>query len=186
MMIMVMIVMMMMMMVMIIMIVMMMTMMIVMMIMMMNSADDDSDGDDDSDDDSDGDDDDDSDDDDDYDDDGDVDNVISIEKTSVLYACKLTSPLLISIYRELESALEKERDSCSSAKGKVISLEENLELERRTFAEDLDEKQKMIAKLSKQLEIHEKNFEALKSELTQVHCIKSDVFPLVNSRNIYA
>ena len=65
--------------------------------------------------------------------------------------------------------MEKERDSCSSEKGKVINLEENLELERRTFAEDLDEKQKMIAKLSKQLEVHEKNFEALKSELTQVY-----------------
>lgn len=47
-------------------------------------------------------------------------------------------------------------------------MEEDLEIQKRNFSEDLEEKQKIISKLSKQLEVHEKNFEALKGELSQV------------------
>lgn len=70
--------------------------------------------------------------------------------------------------RELESALEGQTDLCSSERGKVARLEEDMEVEKRKFDEDRDEKQQIIAKLSKQLEVHEKNFEALKTELSQV------------------
>ena len=75
----------------------------------------------------------------------------------------------------MESALESEKDLCSSEKGKVVKLEDDMEVAKRNFVEDLEEKQQIIAKLSKQLEVHEKNFEALKTELSQVIIEKADL-----------
>lgn len=50
----------------------------------------------------------------------------------------------------------------------MASLEESLANERRKMQEEIDEKLKIITDLSKQLEVHQKNFEALKHELSQV------------------
>ena len=70
--------------------------------------------------------------------------------------------------RELEAAFEEERDACKAEKTRVASLEESLANERRKMQEEIDEKLKIITDLSKQLEVHQKNFEALKHELSQV------------------
>lgn len=50
----------------------------------------------------------------------------------------------------------------------MASLEESLSTERKKLQEEIDEKLKIITDLSKQLEVHQKNFDALKSELGQV------------------
>ena len=71
-------------------------------------------------------------------------------------------------FRELETAFEEERDTCKAEKSKVASLEESLSTERKKLQEEIDEKLKIITDLSKQLEVHQKNFDALKSELGQV------------------
>ena len=71
-------------------------------------------------------------------------------------------------FRELETAFDAERDARKAENTKVTTLEESLINERRKFSEDIDEKQKIIFDLSKQLEVHQKNFDALKSELGQV------------------
>ena len=70
--------------------------------------------------------------------------------------------------RELEAAFEEERDACKAEKTRVASLEESLANERRKMQEEIDEKLKIITDLSKQLEVHQKNFDALKHELSQV------------------
>lgn len=72
------------------------------------------------------------------------------------------------LFRELETAFEEERDTCKAEKSKVASLEESLSTERKKLQEEIDEKLKIITDLSKQLEVHQKNFDALKSELGQV------------------
>ena len=68
----------------------------------------------------------------------------------------------------MESAFEDERDALKGEKAKVTSLEQTLADERRRLAGDVDEKQSIISNLSKQLEVHQKNFDALKTELSQV------------------
>jgi len=70
--------------------------------------------------------------------------------------------------RELEAAFDEERDACKAEKSKVASLEDSLGTERKKLQEEIDEKLHIITDLSKQLEIHQKNFDALKSELSQV------------------
>ena len=70
--------------------------------------------------------------------------------------------------RELEAAFEEERDVCKAEKTRVVGLEESLANERKKMQEEIDEKLKIITDLSKQLEVHQKNFEALKHELSQV------------------
>ena len=50
----------------------------------------------------------------------------------------------------------------------MVGLEESLANERKKMQEEIDEKLKIITDLSKQLEVHQKNFEALKHELSQV------------------
>lgn len=50
----------------------------------------------------------------------------------------------------------------------MASLEESLATERRKLQEEIDEKLQIIMDLSKQLEVHQKNFDALKGELSQV------------------
>lgn len=77
-------------------------------------------------------------------------------------------PCFFFLFRELETAFEEERDTCKAEKSKVASLEETLATERRKLREEIDEKQQIIMDLSKQLEVHQKNFDALKSELSQV------------------
>lgn len=72
------------------------------------------------------------------------------------------------LFRELETAFEEERDTCKAEKSKVANLEESLSTERKNLQEEIDEKLKIITDLSKQLEVHQKNFDALKSELGQV------------------
>ena len=75
------------------------------------------------------------------------------------------------LFRELETAFDEERDACKAEKSKVASLEESLGSERKKLQEEIDEKLHIITDLSKQLEVHQKNFEALKSELNQVRTI---------------
>lgn len=70
--------------------------------------------------------------------------------------------------RELETAFDEERDACKAEKAKVAILEETLGTERKKLQEEIDEKLHIITDLSKQLEVHQKNFDALKSELSQV------------------
>ncbi len=77
-------------------------------------------------------------------------------------------PCFFFLIRELETAFEEERDTCKAEKSKVASLEESLATERTKLREEIDEKQQIIMNLSKQLEVHQKNFDALKSELSQV------------------
>ena len=83
------------------------------------------------------------------------------------------------LFRELETAFEEERDTCKAEKSKVASLEESLSTERKKLQEEIDEKLKIIMDLSKQLEVHQKNFDALKSELGQVKwaCWVIELFP---------
>lgn len=107
--------------------------------------------------------------------------VSTIKREWLLY--KILSPFhgsvifIVSIYfklhnfllfRELETAFEEERDTCKAEKSKVASLEESVSTERKKLQEEIDEKLKIITDLSKQLEVHQKNFDALKSELGQV------------------
>ena len=70
--------------------------------------------------------------------------------------------------RELEVAFDEERDACKAEKIKVASLEESLAVEREKLQDDITEKLQIITDLSKQLEVHQKNFDALKGELSQV------------------
>ena len=68
-------------------------------------------------------------------------------------------------------AFDKERDVCNAERVKVASLEESLGMEREKLQEDINEKLQIITDLSKQLEVHQKNFDALKGELSQVKSI---------------
>lgn len=77
-------------------------------------------------------------------------------------------PLLFLIVREQETAFEEERDKTKALESKLLELEECLQRERRSLSSEIEEKQKVITTMSKQLEVHQKNFEALKSELVQV------------------
>ena len=91
--------------------------------------------------------------------------------------------------RELEAAFDEERDACKAEKSKVSRLEESLGSEKKKLQEEIDEKLQIITDLSKQLEVHQKNFDALKMELTQVNvrvdllsflvCYMYNVFHLV-------
>lgn len=65
-------------------------------------------------------------------------------------------------------AFDEERDACKAEKVKVASLEESLAAEREKLQEDITEKLQIITDLSKQLEVHQKNFDSLKGELGQV------------------
>ena len=70
--------------------------------------------------------------------------------------------------RELEAAFDEQRDACKAEKSKVARLEESLGSEKKKLQEEIDEKLQIITDLSKQLEVHQKNFDALKMELSQV------------------
>lgn len=88
----------------------------------------------------------------------------------------------LCLFRELETAFEEERDTCKAEKSKVANLEESLSTERKKLQEEIDEKLKIITDLSKQLEVHQKNFDALKSELGQVKwaCCVTELYPSWN------
>lgn len=74
----------------------------------------------------------------------------------------------ILLCRELEAAFDEERDACKAEKSKVARLEDSLGSEKKKLQEEIDEKLQIITDLSKQLEVHQKNFDALKMELSQV------------------
>lgn len=96
----------------------------------------------------------------------DLEGALEVEK-SVVDDAKHNLDTLTKQHRELEAAFEEERDACKAEKTRVASLEESLANERRKMQEEIDEKLKIITDLSKQLEVHQKNFEALKHELSQ-------------------
>ncbi|XP_020628838.1 coiled-coil domain-containing protein 171-like isoform X1 [Orbicella faveolata] len=96
----------------------------------------------------------------------DLEGALEVEKSAVDEA-KHNLDTLTKQHRELETAFEEERDTCKAEKSKVASLEESLSTERKKLQEEIDEKLKIITDLSKQLEVHQKNFDALKSELGQ-------------------
>ncbi|XP_020912752.2 coiled-coil domain-containing protein 171 [Exaiptasia diaphana] len=69
--------------------------------------------------------------------------------------------------RELETAFEEERDKNKGQESRMAEMEESFQKERRSLSVEIEDKQKVISNMSKQLEVHQKNFEALKSELIQ-------------------
>lgn len=96
----------------------------------------------------------------------DLEGALEVEKSEVKEVkCNLDT--LTKQHRELEMAFDKERDVCNAERVKVASLEESLGMEREKLQEDINEKLQIITDLSKQLEVHQKNFDALKGELSQ-------------------
>lgn len=96
----------------------------------------------------------------------DLEGALEVEKSEVKEVkCNLDS--LTKQHRELEVAFDEERDACKAEKIKVASLEESLAVEREKLQDDITEKLQIITDLSKQLEVHQKNFDALKGELSQ-------------------
>ncbi|KAJ7371526.1 hypothetical protein OS493_024866 [Desmophyllum pertusum] len=96
----------------------------------------------------------------------DLEGALEVEKSAVDEA-KHNLDTLTKQHRELETAFDEEADTCKAEKSKVASLEESLATERRKLQEEIDEKLQIIMDLSKQLEVHQKNFDALKGELSQ-------------------
>ncbi|KAK3744102.1 hypothetical protein QZH41_016791, partial [Actinostola sp. cb2023] len=96
----------------------------------------------------------------------DLEGALEVEK-SALEEAKYNMDVLNKQNRELESAFEEERDQCKAQETKILELEDNLQRERQFLSTEIGDKQRIIANMSKQLEVHQKNFEALKSELIQ-------------------
>ncbi|XP_048583728.1 coiled-coil domain-containing protein 171 isoform X2 [Nematostella vectensis] len=96
----------------------------------------------------------------------DLEGALEVERSAVEEA-KHNMDLQSNQIRELESSCEEERDKVKAEKGKVSELEERLSADRKALQAEVEEKQKVITTMSKQLEVHQKNFEALKGELSQ-------------------
>ncbi|XP_074650788.1 coiled-coil domain-containing protein 171-like [Tubulanus polymorphus] len=69
--------------------------------------------------------------------------------------------------RDLEEAYANEHKQCQTATGKLSVLEREHESVKQLLTKQLDEKKSIITNLSKQLELHEKNFDELKKELSK-------------------
>ncbi len=80
----------------------------------------------------------------------------------------ITDALIFYSLRDIETALEDQRDAHSELKTLMTRKDEQSSLEINELTREVNEKINNERRLSEQLEIHQKNFDSLKNELSQV------------------
>ena len=79
-------------------------------------------------------------------------------------------------YRDLETVFEEQRDAHSNLKDLMDQKDTQSSTEISELTKELKEKHEQIANLVEQLNIHQNNFESLKTELCEVNDLQN-VFP---------
>ncbi|XP_002730890.2 coiled-coil domain-containing protein 171-like [Saccoglossus kowalevskii] len=96
----------------------------------------------------------------------DLEGALEVEK-SARSESTVNADLLNSQLRELESLYEEERKNAKNLKAQLDKVSKEYETVKKQLTHEIDDKSSMISNLSKQLELHQKNFNELKDELNK-------------------
>ncbi|GFR64854.1 coiled-coil domain-containing protein 171-like [Elysia marginata] len=96
----------------------------------------------------------------------DLDGAVEVEKSANSEANKTIERLTLQ-NRELEQVYEEERKSRKELNQKFDKMEKEYSTAKRQLSKEVEDKKMVIGSLSKDLELHQKNFNELKSELSK-------------------
>ncbi|XP_077989026.1 coiled-coil domain-containing protein 171-like isoform X2 [Glandiceps talaboti] len=96
----------------------------------------------------------------------DLEGALEVEKSAHSEA-NINIDMMNKQLRELESAFEDERNNSRSRKEQLEKMTREYLTVKKQLSGDLEDKKAVISNLSKQLELHQKNFNELKEELNK-------------------
>jgi predicted RNase H-like nuclease (RuvC/YqgF family) len=96
-----------------------------------------------------------------------LEGALEVEKSANDEANKAIDRLTKQI-RELEHSYEEERRNNKDINSKLDKVEKEYSSVKRQLTSEVENKKNVIGNLSKELEVHQKNFNELKEELSKV------------------